>query len=61
MLGTQAQIIEVSGDLLLHIVKGLKERRRARSSRSRSRSGFDGVLGDGKTTVESQVLVESIS
>jgi hypothetical protein len=29
MLGTQAQIIKVSGDLLLYIVKGLKERKRA--------------------------------
>jgi hypothetical protein len=60
MLKTQAQIIKVSGDLLLHIVKRL-EGRMAQSSQSRSNGGFDGVLGDGRTAVESQVLVESIS
>jgi hypothetical protein len=60
MLKTQAQIIEVSSDLLLHIVKRL-EGRMARSSRCKSNGGFDGVLGNGRTAVESQVLVESIS
>jgi hypothetical protein len=50
----------VSGDLLLHIVERL-EGRMARSSRSRSNGGFDNVLGDGRTAVESQVLVKSIS
>jgi hypothetical protein len=60
MLGTQAQIIKVSGDLLLHIVEGLK-RRRARSSRRRSKSGRFDVLDGGERAVESQVLVESIS
>jgi hypothetical protein len=60
MLKTQAQIIKVSSDLLLHIVERL-EGRMARSSQSRSNGGFDNVLGDSKTAVESQVLVESIS
>jgi hypothetical protein len=55
---TQAQIIKVFDDLLLHIIEGL-EGRRARS-RSRS-SGFDSVLGSGRRAVESQVLMESIS
>jgi hypothetical protein len=48
------------GDLLLHILKGLKERR-ARSSQSKSSGGFDGVFGSDKKAVESQVLVKSIS
>jgi hypothetical protein len=56
MLRTQAQIIKVSGDLLLHIIKGLKGRR----APSRN-GGSDGVLGGGRRAVESQVLVESIS
>jgi hypothetical protein len=60
MLRTQAQIIEVSGDLLLHIVEGLK-RIRAQNNRSKSKSsGFD-VLGGGKKAVESQVLIKSVS
>jgi hypothetical protein len=50
----------VSGDLLLYIVKRL-EGRMARSSQSKSNSRFDNVLGDGRTAVESQVLIESIS
>jgi hypothetical protein len=50
----------VFSDLLLHIIEGLKERR-ARSSRSRSSDGFDGVLDSGGKAVESQVLVKSIS
>jgi hypothetical protein len=54
MLRTQAQIIKVSGDLLLHIIKGLEGRR------ARSNSGFD-VPGSGRRAVESQVLVKSIS
>jgi hypothetical protein len=55
MLRTQAQIIEVSSDLLLHIIEGLK-RRKAQSSRSRSRgkSGrSDGVLSGDRKAVES--------
>jgi hypothetical protein len=59
MLRTQAQIIEVSGDLLLHIIEGLKGRR-ARSSQRRSSGGFDSVLDGGRKAAESQVLVESI-
>jgi hypothetical protein len=60
MLRTQAQIIEVSGDLLLHIIKGLK-RMGAQSSRSRSKSGGFDVLSGGRKAVKSQVLVGSIS
>jgi hypothetical protein len=48
------QIIKVSGDLLLHILEGLKGRG------ARSNGGFD-VPGGGKRAVESQVLVKSIS
>jgi hypothetical protein len=44
----------VSGDLLLHILKGLKGRRAQRNS------GFD-VPGGDKRAVESQVLMQSIS
>jgi hypothetical protein len=51
----------VSGNLLLHIVKGLKERRRAQNSQSKSKSdGFDVLSGD-KKAVESQVLIKSVS
>jgi hypothetical protein len=60
MLGTQAQIIKVSDDLLLHIVEGLK-RRGTRSSRHRNKSGGFDVLGGDERAVESQVLVKSIS
>jgi hypothetical protein len=44
----------VSGDLLLHILKGLKGRG------ARNNNEFD-VLGGGKKAVKSQVLVKSIS
>jgi hypothetical protein len=48
--GRVHQIIEVSGDLLLHIIEGLE-----------GSGGFDSVLGGGRRAVKSQVLVESIS
>jgi hypothetical protein len=54
MLGTQAQIIKVFSDLLLHILEGLKGRG------ARSNGGFD-VPGSDRKAVKSQVLVESIS
>jgi hypothetical protein len=60
MLKTQAQIIEMSGNLLLYIVKRL-EGRMAQSSQSKSNSEFDNVFGDNKTAVKSQVLMKSIS
>jgi hypothetical protein len=46
----QVQIIEVFGDLLLHIVERLERG-----------GGFDGILGGGRGAVESQVLMELIS
>ena len=46
----QVQIIEVFGDLLLHIVERLKRD-----------SGFDSILSGGRGAVELQVLMELIS
>jgi hypothetical protein len=51
----------VFSDLLLHIIKRLKEKK-AQSNQNKSKSNkSDGVLGDNKKAVKSQVLIKSIS
>jgi hypothetical protein len=50
----------VFSDLLLHIIKGLKERK-AQSSQSKNSSEFDSVLNSNRKAVKSQVLIKSIS